>query len=80
MFTPDIGQLGDLCYQHLQQTPNPAAQLPSAEPPALEHSLDVKQVPARERLSVALRSPVKVEAETGVQGLLGKVTIEKREN
>ena len=24
--------------------------------------------------------PVRVEAETGVQGLLGKVTIEKREN
>ena len=30
---------------NVQQTPNPAAQFPSIEPPLLEHSLDVKQVP-----------------------------------
>ena len=28
-----------------QQTPKPAAQLPSEEPPAVEHSLDVRHVP-----------------------------------
>jgi len=28
-----------------QQTPNPAAQFPCADPPLEEHSADVKQVP-----------------------------------
>ena len=31
--------------QNAQHTPNPAAQVPSALPPSVEHSLDVSQVP-----------------------------------
>ena len=32
-------------YVNVQQTPNPAAQFPSIEPPLLEHSDEVKHVP-----------------------------------
>ncbi len=48
-----------------QQIPNPAAQVPVATPPLLEHSAEVKQVPLR---------PVDV-----VQALFGNRTIENSE-
>ena len=52
----------------LQQTPNPAAQFPSAVPPAVEHSEEVKQVP-------------KVVVELAdVQAWFGNWTIENSEN
>ena len=35
----------------MQQTPNPWAQFPSALPPLEEHSLAVKQVPGKSKLS-----------------------------
>ena len=33
--------------KNTQQTPNPAAQVPSALPPSVLHSLEVSQVPER---------------------------------
>ena len=36
----------------MQQTPNPWAQFPSALPPLEEHSLAVKQVPGKSRLTI----------------------------
>ena len=51
-----------------QQTPKPAAQFPSALPPLLVHSLEVKQV------------PLMLESEKAVQALLPNCTMEKREN
>jgi len=51
-----------------QQTPNPAAQFPSPDPPLDVHSVLVTQV------------PYVVDDEAVVQARLGKETIEKREN
>ena len=41
----EVKDLTTYTYVNVQQTPNPAAQFPFAEPPLLEHSDEVKHVP-----------------------------------
>lgn len=47
-------------YMNVQQTPNPAAQFPSTDPPLVAHSLDEKHVPFIVESDLAVHSLLKL--------------------